>query len=213
MIRSDVFVYYDDVQFDKHGWRNRNRIKSQTGPQWLTVPVLSGGKFGQFNLEVEIDNRQPWARKHIQTIKQLYAKAPYLGVYLPRLEEMLCSQWNRLVDLDMAVIGLMCDWLGIKRTIVRSSQLGIEGERSERLLRICRHLDADTYLSGVSAQSYLDTPRFEAHGIAVEWQNFGHPTYSQLHGEFVPYLSALDTILNVGGDGALTLLVDREEAK
>jgi hypothetical protein len=198
MRRADVFVYYDDVQFDKHGWRNRNRIKSAAGPQWLTVPVRHHGLDKPRILDVEIDNRAPWARKHIGGIRQCYAKAPYVGRYLPELEELLQRPWERLVDLDLAVAEQMCTWLGLQRRTVRSSELGIGGERSERLLKICQHFQASRYVSGNAAQAYLDVELFARHGIAVEWQNFEHPVYPQQHGEFVGYLSAIDLLLNCG---------------
>lgn len=208
LMRSDVFVYYDDVQFDKHGWRNRNRIKSPNGPHWLTVPVLNKGKFGQTNLEVEIDNRQPWGRKQVGTIKQFYAKAPYLNMYLPKLEELLCSGWDNLVELDLAVVDLLCEWLQVRRKMARSSELDILGTKSERLLRICQHFGATNYISGDSAMDYLDTDLFAANGVSVKWQKFNHPVYPQLHGEFIPYLSVLDLLLNVGEKGS-ELLTDR----
>lgn len=208
VIRSEVFVYYDDVQFDKHGWRNRNRIKSPNGAHWLTVPVLNKGKFGQTNLEVEIDNRQPWANKHIATTRQFYARAPHLKMYLPELEELLCSGWDNLVDLDLAVVNLICEWLHVKRKMVRSSELGISGTKSERLLKICQNFGATNYLSGDSAKDYLDVDLFAENGVSVEWQQFNHPVYPQLHGEFIPYLSVLDMLLNVGEKG-FDLLTDR----
>lgn len=198
LIRSDVFVYYDDVQFDKHGWRNRNRIKSPTGPIWLTVPVLSGGRHGQRILDVEIDNRVPWARKHLAAIAQNYARAPYIKDYLSQLEALLSREWSLLIDLDIAVVSLMCQWLSIHRPVVRASELGIGGDKIERLLNICSHFQAECYLSGDAAKDYLDLATFEAAGINVEWQEYRHPAYRQLHGEFVPYLSALDLILNMG---------------
>lgn len=209
VIRSDIFVYYDDVQFDKHGWRNRNRIKSPNGPRWLTVPVLNKGKFGQANLEVEIDNRQSWPSKHIATTRQFYARAPYLNMYLPKLEELLCSGWENLVELDLAATNLICEWLHVKRKMVRSSELGILGTKSERLLKICQHFGATNYLSGDSAKDYLDIDLFTANAISVEWQQFNHPVYPQLHGEFIPYLSVLDMLLNVGEKGC-ELLTDRD---
>lgn len=205
MLRCDVFVYYDDVQFDKHGWRNRNRIKSPSGPLWLTVPVLNTGRHGQKIVEAEIDNRQPWARKHLGTIAQNYAKAPHLRTCLPQLEEILMRRWESLVELDMAVAGLMCDWLGIRRTVVRSSELAVEGDKSRRLLDICRHFGADRYLSGDSAHDYLDVELFAQNGVQVEWQSYRHPVYRQLHGEFMPYLSALDLVLNMGPESLSVL--------
>jgi hypothetical protein len=200
--RADVFVYYDDVQFDKHGWRNRNRIKTQSGPLWLTVPVRHTGLGFPKILDVEIDNRTPWARKHVASIRQAYARAPHLDRYLPALEELLHRPWQRLVDLDLACAALIAEWLGLSRRIERSSTLGITGERSERLLNMCRHLGASRYLSGDSAQSYLNVPLFESHGIPVEWQRYSHPTYPQLHGGFVPFMSTVDLVLNCGDESA-----------
>lgn len=198
MLRSDFFVYYDDVQFDKHGWRNRNRIKTSAGPLWLTVPVLHTGRNGQPILEVEIDNRAPWARKHITSIRLNYAKSPFIDDYLPELEEILCRPWKYLVDLDICVVQLLCRWLDIQRPIVRSSDLGIGGEKNTRLLNICRYFDANCYISGDAAKEYLDEKWFAAHAIRVEWQEYRHPTYPQLHGDFLPYLSTLDLVLNAG---------------
>lgn len=208
--RADVFVYYDDVQYDKEGWRNRNRIKTQHGPLWLTVPVrLSGAGFPKI-LDVGIENRTAWARKHLASIRQGYARAPFVDRYLPALEELLQRRWERLVDLDIACAALMAGWFGLERRVERSSRLAIGGERSERLLAICRRFGARTYLSGDSARAYLDVALFTAHGVTVEWQQFAHPVYPQLHGEFVPYLSALDALLNCG-DEARGLLHGRRD--
>jgi hypothetical protein len=196
--RADVFVYYDDVQFDKHGWRNRNRIKTQSGPQWLTVPVRHSGLGLPRILDVEIDARTPWARKHAASLRQAYARAPFAAQYLPELEAVLQQPWERLVDLDLAMAALLARWLGLPAPVERSSALGIEGEKTDRLLKICQHFGATRYLSGNAAQAYLDVPLLARHGIAVEWQDFTHPVYPQLHGPFVPYLSAIDLVLNCG---------------
>jgi hypothetical protein len=210
--RSDVFVYYDDVQYDKHGWRNRNRIKTATGPLWLTVPVRHSGLGLPRIVDVEIDGRTPWARKHFQSIRQAYAAAPFLRKYAPELEDLLQRKWERLIDLDVAMADLLAGWLGLQPRIERSSALGIDGERSERLVRICRHFGATTYLSGDAAHDYLDMALFRQHGIAVEWQRFSHPVYPQLHGEFVPYLSAIDLLLNCGDEsiGILQTAIEGE---
>lgn len=196
--RSDVFVYYDDVQFDKQGWRNRNRIKTSQGVRWLTVPVSHKGGLAQKILDVEIDHATPWAKKHMASLYQSYAQAAYSGNYLPSLERVLGGRWKYLVDLDMAVVELMRGWLGVDTPIYRSSQLGIGGARNQRLLNLCKHFGATVYLSGNAAKSYLDVELFADQGITVHWQDYAHPTYRQLHGEFVPYLSALDMLLNMG---------------
>jgi hypothetical protein len=203
MRRADVFIYYDDVQFDKHGWRNRNRVKTQSGPAWLTVPVRHSGLGFPKTIDIEIDGRTPWARKHVATIRQAYARAPFLRCYMAELEELLQRSWERLVDLDIACAGMMARWLGLAPRVERSSALGVDGRQSDRLVRICQHFGATTYLSGDAASDYLDVPLFERHGIAVEWQNYHHPTYPQLHGAFTPYMSALDILFNCGDDAAL----------
>lgn len=206
MQRSDVFVYYDDVQFDKHGWRNRNRVKAPDGaPHWLTVPVLHSGRNWPAILEVEIDNRTPWARKHVGTLEQFYRKAPHLERYLPGLAEVLERRWTLLVDLDLAVTGLICGWLGLTRPTLRASALGVPGKQSERLLALCRHVGARRYLSGNAAKDYLDTELLARNRIEVEWQDYVHPIYPQQHGDFVPHLSIVDLLFNCGGESAAIL--------
>jgi hypothetical protein len=198
MRRADVFVYYDDVQYDKHGWRNRNRIKSPAGPHWLTVPVRHHGLGQPRIMDVEIDTRAPWARKHVGTLRQFYARAPFTDVYLPELEELLSRSWTRIIDLDAAVVAVMARWLRLSPEIHWASSLGVGGEQSGRLLGLCRHFGATRYLSGSAARDYLDVPMFERAGVTVEWQDYRHPTYQQQYGEFVPYLSAIDLLLNCG---------------
>ena len=198
MRRADVFVYYDDVQYDKHGWRNRNRIKAPTGPHWLSVPVRHAGLGKPRILDIEIDNNGGWARKHIGTLRQYYGRAPFFDRYIDDLESLFERPWRQLVDLNLALAARMAEWLGITTPILRSSELGVEGERSERLLALCERVEATRYLSGNAAQSYLDVGLFERHGITVAWQNYEHPVYPQLYGEFVPYLSAIDLLMNCG---------------
>jgi WbqC-like protein len=205
LMRSDVFVMYDDVQFDKHGWRNRNRVKSPQGPVWLTVPVLHKGLGWQKILDVKVNNETAWGRKHLATIRQLYARAPHLDRYVGVLEAMLSRSWEFLVDLDLALIQQMAAWLGVTTKIVRSSELPVDGDRSSRLLHFCQHFGAQRYLSGSAARDYLDVPLFESNGIAVDWQDYRHPVYPQQHGEFVPYLSAIDLLFNCGEESARVL--------
>jgi hypothetical protein len=203
--RSDFFVLYDDVQFDKHGWRNRNRVKTSKGPLWLTVPIRHSGRSGQAINRTEIDQNAPWARKHVRTIAQHYARAPFLSLYLPDLEEILCRPWTWLVELDIALAQRMAQWLGIERQMHLASELHVEGDRNIRLLNMCRHFSTDIYLSGDAAKDYLDVEAFAKAGVTVVWQQFEHPSYPQLHGPFVSHLSAIDLLLNVGPDSRLLL--------
>jgi len=132
------------------------------------------------------------------TPRQFYSKAPHIERYLPKLVALLERRWELLVDLDLAVTGLICGWLGLERETRRASALGIEGKQSEQLLALCQHVGARRYLSGDSARSCLDTDLFARHGIAVEWQDYVHPTYPQLHGDFVTNLSIVDPLFNCG---------------
>lgn len=205
MRRSDTFIYYDDVQFDKHGWRNRNRIKTAAGPQWLTVPVLHHGRGRPLILETRIDNSTDWGRKHVATLRQSYARAPFVKKYLPAIEAVLTQTWTHIVDLDLAVTATIAAWLGVSPAVARASSLGIGGGQSERLVNLCRHFDARRYLSGSAARDYLDVGLFDRHGIEVVWQDFAHPVYPQQHGSFVPFLSAIDLLFNCGEDSARIL--------
>lgn len=209
MRRADVFVHYDDVPFDKHGWRNRNRVKSPTGPRWLTAPVRHKGLAGQKILDVELDLTRPWQRKHVCTLAQLYAHAPHTADYLPQLARTLAAPRTRLVDLDLALSQLLADWLDIRTPAHRASALpipgAIPGARSRRLVDLCRHFGARRYLTGDSARNYLDPDLFAAAGIQVVWQTYRHPTYPQQFGAFAPYLSVVDLLFNVGPAAAEVL--------
>lgn len=198
LARSDVFVYYDDVQFDKHGWRNRNRICTPDGPQWLTVPIRHKGHSLQLINETVIDSTKNWTRKHLRTLAQHYRSAPFWEMYFPELEHILSHRWNRLVDLNIALIEQCANWLGIRTPRVCASTLGITGGQNSRLVSICHHFHADTYLSGASAKNYLDVGLFLSSGIKVVWQNYLHPVYPQIRGKFTPYLSIIDLLFNVG---------------
>jgi len=198
MSKADVFVWYDDVQFDKHGWRNRNRIKGPKGPLWLTVPVLQTGRSLQTISAVEINNRLSWSRKHLRSVEQLYARAPFSSDVLPRLSGILLRPWRHLVDLDIATTEWLAHEFGIATPRHRASQLGIEGDRNTRLINLCRYFQATRYISGDAARDYLEVARFAAAGIEVVWHAYLHPQYPQLHGDFISHLSALDLLLNAG---------------
>lgn len=199
MSKADTFVFYDDVQFDKHGWRNRNRIKSPKGePYWLTIPVRHSGKGKPTNKDIEIDSNRDWRKKHLETIRQFYRKAPFLDQYFDEFSEVLSPPETRLSSLNYEVTAWMSKKLGVQAPTCRSSELGIQGGQSERLLDICSHFEATHYLSGSAAREYLDMELFKARGIEVLWHDYVHPSYPQLHGEFVPFLSALDLLMNVG---------------
>lgn len=196
--RVDVFVLYDNVQFDKHGWRNRNRIKTASGEQWLTVPVRHGGRFGQTVGDVEIDGQGGWQKKHRASIVQNYRRAPFFEAYWPELDGLLSQPWPQLAPLNLGFIRMACRWLGITTPIVPASELSVAGDRNQRLVALCAALGASHFVSTDAARAYLDLGLFGAQGVSVEWQSYRHPVYRQLYGDFISHLSVIDLLFNHG---------------
>ena len=194
----DEFVLYDEVQYTRQDWRNRNRIKTANGPAWLTIPVL--GKFGQTIRETRI-GETTWARSHCRTLTQAYARAPWMGRYRDALDQMYRaadSPW--LSEVNELILRTMCEWIGISTPIMRSEDC-VKGtdDRVERLVEICAARGADTYLSGPAAKEYLDETTFAKSGIRVEYADYtGYPAYPQPHPPFEHGVTALDLILSVG---------------
>ncbi len=207
MYRSDVFVLYDDVQYTRRDWRSRNRVLGNQGPLWLTVPVYQKGRYHQLILEARINNETDWAAKHLATLKQCYSKAPYFDDYYGLLQTVLTHRWRLLMDLNQSLIHDLAAALGLERKIIRSSQLNIAGEKTDRLLNICKHLGATRYLSGEAATDYLQTERFEKENIEVTFDHYEHPVYRQRAKEFVPYLSIVDLLFHEG-PGSLEILAN-----
>ena len=199
--RADVFVFYDDVQYDKHGWRNRNRIKTAQGSRWLTVPVRSKGasQRGLLLVDVMINHKIDWRRKHLATLRQAYGRAPHVDATLAVLERAYADDPQRLVDLTIPLTVVLARRLGLTGTrFERSSELDVAGGRTERLVRICRHFGADHYLSGPAASAYIDADAFEAAGITLEYMAYDYPEYPQLHPPFNGQVSILDLLFMAG---------------
>ena len=199
--KADVFVFYDCVQFDDRGWRNRNRIKSPHGLQWLTVPVNAKGaqtKGTPIN-EIPIVWDSPWNKKHWAAIKHNYSKAPYFNQYAEMLAEFYSRQDQFLADFTCDFTVALARLLGIDNTrFVRSSTLPAQGTKTERLLSILTHLGARHYISGPSAKDYIEMDRFNEAGITVEYMNYDYPEYPQLYGAFEPQVSILDLLFMTG---------------
>ncbi|MFZ5652548.1 MAG: WbqC family protein [Bacillota bacterium] len=210
LYRSDIFVIYDDVQYDKNGWRNRNRIKTPNGIQWLTVPVLLKGDSKSLIRDVKINNQESWRKKHCQSIKTNYSKSKFYNHYFYLFEKVYSKEWNFLIDLDMELIYVLCDLLGLKRKIVYSSDLGVQGDKNERLIKICKKFGASIFYEGHAGKDYIDKKVFIESGIEVKFQDYRHPEYNQLYGDFVPYLSVIDLLFNEG-DSSLKILTKEQE--
>ncbi len=202
MYKADIFVIYDNVQYTVDDWRNRNRIKTSQGVTWLTVPVRKKGVIKKLIKDVEIDNSHKWQKKHLKTIEMNYKRAPYYT----DISELIFSIYRKknihyLIDLDTELIYKICEYLGLHRSIILSSNLKSEGKKDERVLSICKLLHATHYLSGNAAKDYLREEIFEADGVTVEWHNYNHPYYNQLWMKeqgFISHLSVIDLLFNHG---------------
>jgi hypothetical protein len=198
LVRSDIYVVLDNVQFLRRGWHHRDKIKTANGPRWLTVPVRKKGKFDQRIDQAEIDNSTNWPREHLNTLRANYARAPFFKNHIGEIEEIYGSSWTSLADLNMALVHLFMKMFGIGTQIRTASSLRPKGRSNELLVDILRTVGARRYLAGEGSRAYLDETLFNTHGIDVEWQSFRHPVYPQLHGDFVPGLSSFDFLLNCG---------------
>jgi WbqC-like protein family len=198
----DHFLLYDDAEYSKNTWRNRNRVKTASGTQWLTIPVAYSGRSRQRIDEVQVSDPQ-WSRRHWKTLRQNYGQAPYFERYAAALEELyLQTAETRLSAINRMFIDHICLLLGITTTISWTSDLRTRGATSTgRLVQLCEAVGADVYLSGPAARVYLDREHFQQAGIEVNWMSYdGYPTYPQLHPPFDHAVTTLDLLFNVGSE-------------
>lgn len=200
--QADIFIFYDDVKYDKNGWRNRNRIKTRDGAQWLTIPVLTKGIEENHTPihDVQINWAQNWNRKHWNALQLSYSKAPffqhYQDVLAPFYERHDTHLADFTIDLTIAISGL----LGIQNTtFLRSSEIqGITGTKTDRLIQILSTVGATSYLSGPSAQDYLEPELFTKAGIEFAFITYDYPEYEQLYPPFESQVSILDLLFMKG---------------
>ncbi len=210
--KADTFVILDDVQYTVRDWRNRNRIKTPNGIIWLTVPVRSQNVREKLIKDVEIDNSQDWQRKHLKTFETFYKKARCYHEIIEMLLPVYEKKYKFLIEVDLDIIQRIKSYLSIQSELLFSSEIPSEGKKDEKLLSICKHLNATHYLSGNAAKNYLREEIFEKEGIKVEWHNYKHPYYEQLWMKeigFVSYLSVVDLLFNHGPE-SLAILTNRK---
>lgn len=210
--KADVFIFYDDVQYDKNGWRNRNRIKTSNGPLWLTIPVLHRGSVIEHTPinEIQIDWSKDWMRKHWLTIRQSYSKAPYFEEYAEILETFYQTRPEFLADFTTDLTIALARTIGIEHTrFVRASSLGASGQKTERLIELLRKIGADHYISGPSAKDYLEQEKLTENGIGLEWMTYVYPEYAQLYPPFDPQVSILDLLFMTGSQAGRYIWGDR----
>jgi hypothetical protein len=212
--KSDCFVFLDKVQYKAREFQNRNKIRTKEGWMWLTVPVMTKGLRHQKIDEVKIDNTRDWERRHLRSLKIWYGNTEFFNDHIPFFEHVFAKQWERLIDLNIYIIDYLLQAFGIDTKTRRGSEIGTSSEATDRIIEICRKMSADTYLSGAGGKDYLEEGKFAQAGIKLEYQDFKHPVYWQRdmdnRNSFIPYMSAVDLLFNVGPKSGEILRGERE---
>lgn len=194
--QADVFVLLDTVQYKKNEWQNRNKIKTAAGWQWITVPVTY--RFPQLIRDVCIENNG-WQRRHKQALLTNYRKAPYWKNMEESFEELFTEEWDSLAKLNIYTVRKLAEILGIATPLYVASELGdFPDDPDERLISLVRYFGGDTYLAGSGGRNYMQMDAYTHSGIEVIFQKYVHPVYTQLFGEFEPFMSTIDVLFNCG---------------
>lgn len=197
---ADLFVVLDDVQFKKNEWQHRNRIRNAEGTQWLSVP--NRFHFPEKINEVKIRYDEPWQEKHLRSLEACYGKAKFYPLYVDELRSFYRDSPETIDRVNLGSIQLLNRLMGIETPIELSSRHQFPGSSTERLIHICKHFGAKTYLAGAGAFHYMDFDAFKSAGIEVRVQEFACPVYPQRwaksENDFIPNLSALDLLFNCG---------------
>ena len=203
---AEQFCIFDIAQYQKKDFNNRNKIKTHTGPIWLSVPVESKDHFSKTLAQIRIINNG-WNRKHFTSIDLAYRRAPYYREYIGELEEILVARtYDHLADLNRATLEFGLRALNIKTPMVTATDFEFRGQKSDLVLDMCKQLGANTYIFGAQGRNYADVAAFAAAGIDARFQDYQHPTYPQQHGAFEPYMSVIDLLFNVGPESANFLM-------
>ena len=212
MKEADVFVFADHVQFENRSWQCRNRIKTPTKWEWLTVPVMHSSLFSAIK-DVKISNERSWSRKHWNVLSSCYSKAPYFEEHSAFFKSVYERNWIMLAELSIQIIKYLASQLGLSPVFVRSSELKTEGRRSHLALDLCKLLKADRYVSSIGAKEYMKEENagelFENEGIKLEFLKYTTPEYPQLFGEFIPDLSFIDCLFNCGSASSKIILNEK----
>lgn len=203
---ADLFCYFDIAQYQTKDFNNRNKIKTHSGEIWLSVPVESKNHFEKSVGEIRIV-QNGWQRKHFKSIQLAYQKAPYFKDHIDALEDLLLKRdYATLSELNLDMLRYFMKSLAIDTPIVKASDYGFSGEKSDLVLDMCLQLKASVYIFGAQGRNYADADKFRVHGVEPVFQDYRHPEYRQLHGPFLPYMSVIDLLFNEGPDSRDILL-------
>jgi hypothetical protein len=195
---AEKFCVFDIVQYQTKDYNNRNRIKTHAGSIWLSVPVESKNHLEKKICDVKIV-QDGWNKKHVKSLRHSYQKAPYFSDYIERFDDFLLGREHVfLTDLNTEMLSLLLEILEMKCPIVKASDHEFSGRKSELVLDMCVKLGASDYIFGEQGKNYADVPAFADGKVRPYFQKYDHPVYSQINGPFLPYMSVVDLIFNVG---------------
>ncbi len=206
MLIGDIFIYMDDVQYTKKDWRNRNQLKSPDGAKYIHFPVKKTSRETLIN-EVLISYNDTWENKLISQIKQWYKGAPNTDQIITLLEEVFSQKHEKLVDLNLQLNNKILAYIGIEKEIRFTSEVPRYSEsKNDRIIEICKYFDAELLYDGKSAEDFIDKELFQKNNIEIIFQDYQHKEYPQLWGDFLPYMSILDLLMNVKDDYLRTIV-------
>jgi hypothetical protein len=204
LARCDIYVIYDDAQYQHGGFHNRNRIRTARGWEWLTVPITHGHPQTIKYTKIAGDH---WKNKQLNGIQFHYQKTPYFKEYYPLIKEAINFNHELLIGLNLHLIKAISELLGIKAKMMRSSEFPYGGaEKNEKLVSMCKFLGADTYLCGSGGKNYVNENLFSTANIDVQWHSYEHPAYKQSFSGFEPNMSIIDLLFNHGPQAKEILL-------
>jgi hypothetical protein len=202
---ANLYCVFDVAQYPRREYCNRNKIRTKDGDLWLTVPVESQKHFDKQIHQIRIVH-DGWNRRHLRSIVLAYKHAPFLDLYLDEISQILRTEYEYLADLNCEILAFCLKALDLTLPIVKASDYSFTGYKSDLVLDMCCQLKATHYLFGKQGRTYADISAFNEAGIQVYFQDYRHPTYRQLHGDFKPYMSILDLLFNEGTNSKAVLL-------
>jgi hypothetical protein len=196
LLNADLFVILDDVQFLRRGWHHRDKIKTSQGDSWITLGIQKSPQ--DTKISDILLSGENWREKHLNLLRQNYNKSQYFTEIHPYIEKLYSTQYEKMMDFNLASIRMLMNLFDIKIDIEYSSQYNIKTKANELLVDILKEVNATHYLSGIGAKDYFKQEPFDDANIEVIWQEFKHPVYPQINGEFIPFLSSIDLLFNCG---------------
>lgn len=203
-LKCDKFIFVDHIQYKHKNFQNRNRIRTDKGPIWLTVPISGHHRIPI--TDILIDNNQNWRKVHLNTIKSAYSGTKFFNQYYHFFEKTYSMQWDKLVDLDIYITRFIFQQFGVKAQIFRSSEHNLTKPKTELLIELCKTFKGDTYLQDAGGKDYIDEDLIKKSGIKLIFSDFKHPIYKQKFEPFIENMSAIDLLFNYGPESKKILL-------